>query len=169
MASWKKYLIVAGAALALGIIIGGLVVGLIMRKHCKPQPCPEPEPGKTTTVTVIKGKPGTIVHSNWNFTGKAICFDTTATGSGKINTTVSKNQIPEVQRWNTVRHTLMINYGGLVFNDGIYRHTIGLDYYYRFGFISVGGGPVISFYETEKQRLFGGGFRVGAAVHFRGK
>jgi hypothetical protein len=168
----KQKIIIASVFFTLGLIVGGVSIGLIFKKIYKPTPCSDTEIGDKPVIVVkpIQGKKGTITHSNWNFKNKkSVCFTTTSTGEGKIETSIDKHLIPEANKWMTYHHGLQASYSGLIFNDGIYRHVFGVDYLYRWTFVALGGGPRISYYEDKQVgKKFGGGFNILAQAWFKG-
>lgn len=158
--------------LAIGVIVGGIGGGtggfFLAKKMYK---SPEPKPGQIET-TVISGKPGTITHSDWNFKGKSVSFDTKATGKGETKTSFDKALIPEAKKWDSYVHALGPTYTGMYYNyDRTYRHIFGMDYAFRLDWFMLEIGPRLSYYDDiySKKREWGEGFNVGFKVWFKGK
>lgn len=166
MKPFTKYMI----AVLVGVVIGSIPTFFLTRaiynKLCPP--C-EKEIKDHVTTTTISGKPGTIKHSNWNFKGTAVCFETKSTGIGKIKTNIDKNLIPEAHKWMTYKHGLGLDYTGLVI-DQKYNHVFGVDYLHRWNWFSIGFGPRLTYYEDiiNKRKIYGGGFNIKAQVWFKG-
>ncbi|GAB4221141.1 MAG: hypothetical protein Kow00102_14200 [Spirochaetota bacterium] len=81
-----------------------------------------------------------IQHSNINFQGKYISFNTASEGKGKIYTQIPKEIIPEAYSWLYKNHCIQ---AGLFYqyHNQLLR-SFSLAYFYRYQTVSFGAGPI---------------------------
>jgi hypothetical protein len=81
-----------------------------------------------------------IQHSNLNYKGEYISFNTISEGKGIIHTQIPKTNIPEAYSWVYKNHCLQF---GLFYhyNNKLFR-SYSLTYLYRQNSFSFGAGPI---------------------------
>jgi hypothetical protein len=165
MTNWKKYLIFFAA----GVIIGGTALGVTMYYIMKPSGKIGEGKGINTVIeSATKGS--TLKHSNWKVKGKQITFTTEAKGEVKGKTSIDKNIIPEVHRWNTWVNGVQLNYYGLYYGSE-YHSWLGAIYMRRWQFAALNVGLLVepAWFKTTPKGSIPIGFTLGGTLWVGGK
>lgn len=137
----------------IGTIIGILIASFVgYRLWKKYQPV---QPNKQDPIIVIqtnnkhqpitvndKPNEGIISHSDWDFSGEFITFNTDSTGKAYAHTKVPKTRIPEYNSWVYTRNIVQANIY-YAFNTGKLMPLYGASYYRKFDMFSAGGGVIV--------------------------
>ncbi|HNX59122.1 MAG TPA: hypothetical protein PKK43_08475 [Spirochaetota bacterium] len=102
-----------------------------------------PKISKTDSIATTKSSGAKVNHSQWNFSGDSMTFQTDAEGVGSSTTSVPKRFIPEAKAY--LENTDIIQ-GDIYFMNinGKFNQLFGCSYYHRWNDLSIGGGIVVS-------------------------
>lgn len=159
----KNTIIIAAIFFIFGVVVGSMTTCAICKKLYKDDKKQIIENQDSIVVEPIKGNANAIQHSNLSTKGKKISFNT-KTKDAEIKTTINKQIIPEYKKWTQYVHGIQPLYSGIIYNDGKYRHVLGINYLYRAGWFAFGAGPLISWYIKDNTRMFGGGFTISTVI-----
>ena len=122
-----------------GLLVGALSCFLLLTMTDKKQEL------KEVKVTQVSGEK--IDHSNFDYSGATVKFNTVAQGKGEIITEIPKTNIPEAKAWIENTNAVMLE---LMLID---RRIYGLSYLKRWNNFSAGGGALVSADRFEGVKL----------------
>lgn len=109
-----------------------------------------------------------------DYSGLLVCYKSSIEIDGTIEsnhlTVIASDACKESRRGfklktqpHNPKHCIMAQYSGAYINTA-YHSFYGISYYHRFGFLGVGGGPIVS--RNEKDKSMGGGLQIGLQIIF---